>query len=389
MKKLSWTTSLLFLLVLFAFAAAFWILPDRAFSEQENRSLRTLPRVTLKKLTSGGFSEEINDYFSDQFPARDLLVGWKGRCEIFCGRQENDGILLGKDGSLARYLLNLRRADGSVTKKTDGLDFEAIQAACNGIGRANESLSVPFSILLAGRNLDVHPTAFRYPTEGSDSLLTAVDQALPREVPRVNTVPLFRRFSAEGHRVYYKTDHHWTTLGAYRAYVEIMRHFGMEREILPESSFEKRTVTEGFYGSLWSAAGMKWVAPDSVELWLTGDEDSYEVAVDGKRLDGFYSMKWLSQKDCYSVFLDGVHDEITIRREGEDRPTLLIVKDSFANSLAPFLARHFNLILLNLSSTHTDYTDLSSCATQYGADRVLLVYTLENLLTSDKLSRLH
>ena len=80
---------------------------------------------------------------------------------------------------------------------------------------------------------------------------------------------------------------------------------------------------------------------------------------------------------------------VTVRlASGEPRPTLLLLKDSFANSLAPFLAQHFDLVLLNLSSTRTDFTDLSKAAEHYDADRVLLVYTLGNLITADRLQRL-
>ena len=79
---------------------------------------------------------------------------------------------------------------------------------------------------------------------------------------------------------------------------------------------------------------------------------------------------------------------VTVEKEGEDRPTLLIFRDSFASSLAPFLAQHFDLVLLNLSSRR-DFTNVTESAREYGAHRVLVVYTLENLITSDKLSKLH
>ena len=71
------------------------------------------------------------------------------------------------------------------------------------------------------------------------------------------------------------------------------------------------------------------------------------------------------------------------------RPKLLILKDSFANALAPFLAQHFDLVLLNLSSTKQNFTNLSHLADLYQPDRVLLVYTIENLITADKLERLN
>ena len=76
------------------------------------------------------------------------------------------------------------------------------------------------------------------------------------------------------------------------------------------------------------------------------------------------------------------------RRDGAPRERLLLCKDSFANALAPFLAQHFDLVLLNLSSTKQDFTNVSKLAKEYKADRVMLVYTIENLLTADKLCRL-
>ena len=98
---------------------------------------------------------------------------------------------------------------------------------------------------------------------------------------------------------------------------------------------------------------------------------------------------FLEKKDKYSVFLDGTHDVVTVtKKDGEARQTLLIPKDSFANSLAPFLAQHFDLVLLNLSSTRKDFSDLSHYARDCGADRVLLVYTIENVITADRLTRL-
>ena len=168
-----------------------------------------------------------------------------------------------------------------------------------------------------------------------------------------------------------------------------MRSFGMGGSILPQSYFQKELVEESFYGTNWSAGGMKFVSPDRLELWRGEDEELYTVIADGKRLDGFYQLDYLTKKDKYSVFLDGTHDVVSIRRsDGSERPVLLMLKDSFGNSIAPFLARHFDLVLLNLSSARNDFTNVSSLAEEYEAERVLLVYTLENVITADKLCRL-
>ena len=387
-KGLHIATVSLFLALLFGFTVAFVLLPDKDFSAQENRSLRTFPRFSLEALASGEFSAAINDYFADQFPLRDFLVGIKGSAEIGMGKGENDGILLGRDGYLARRLYDMMRADGSITEEMDSFDEAHVRAAAAGIRRGADNLDLPFTVFLTGRTLDVATSAFDYPTDYSDSLTALLREALAEEVNYVDMVPLYRSFFENGEEVYYHTDHHWTTLGAYYAYVEVMRSYGMEAQIIPIEDFDRRTVSNEFYGTYWSAGGMKFVSPDEVEIWYYGNESDFTVEADGVALEGLYTLRHLENKDKYSVFLDGTHDVVTVKKTtGEDRPTLVLFKDSFANSVAPFLAQHFDLVLLNLSSTRNDFTDLSARAEEYGADYVLLMYSMENVITTRKMNR--
>lgn len=385
-KKINLITSVLFAVFVLGFAVAFWILPDNSFSAEENRSLRTFPTFDFERLASGEFSDAINDYFADQFPLRDTLVGLKGVTEIGLGKGENNGILLGEDGQLAQRLFD---ADGLGDTELDGFSVSHIRASAEGLNRANANLEAPFSVLLTGRTIDVTASSFAYPQSISNALQSTLRQALDGKLSFVDTIPTLRERHETGEYVYYKTDHHWTTLGAYYAYVETMRSFGMEDEVLPMKAFDRKNVSTEFYGTAWSAGGMKFVPPDTMELWLLGNEDEFTVTADGRDLDGFYSMGYLAKKDKYSTFLDGTHDVVTVKkRTDEERQTLVIFKDSFANALAPFLAQHFDLVLLNLSSVRTDYTDVTAYAQEYDADRVLLVYTLENVITADKLTRM-
>ena len=390
MKRLDQLTSTLFLLVVFGLAVLFWAIPDRTFSVQENRSLQTAPTLSLENLTSGKLLEDVNAYFSDQFPMRDLWVGVKGGAEMALGRGENNGILLGSSGALARRRFSMKTADGERMVASDVYNPTHVRNSCEGINRTEENLDIPFLVMLTGRNVDVVGSAFDYPRDMSDALQAEIAGALSQKAQTVDTIPLLSGRAEVGEYVYYKTDHHWTTLGAYYAYEETMKAMGRAEETLPMDAFERKTVSTDFYGSLWSAAGMRWVSPDAVEFWTYGNEDEFSVVADGRELDGFYNTKWLSKKDHYSAFLDGTHDVVTItRQDGAPRERLLLVKDSFANALAPFLAQHFDLVLLNLSSTRQDYTNVSALAMEYDADAVLLVYTIENLLTADKLCRLN
>lgn len=383
-------TVVIFVLLLCLTAIAFWLIPDKSFSARENRALQTLPRFDRDKLFSGALSSAYNDYFADQFVARDLLVTFKGTLELLSGKGENNGILLGAGGQLAKRLFSTARADGESAKDSDVIDPVHLKDAAEGINRAAENADVPFVVFLTGRTADVAESAFLYPTNASDAMLQTLRENVDKTVNYLDSVPTYRERYESGEYVYYRTDHHWTTLGAYYAYCDILKAFGMENDIIPAQNFQKETVATNFWGTFASASGFHFVPPDTVELWLFGNEDDFLVTADGRALDGgFYNRAHLSGNDKYSVFLDGTHDVVTItKKDGQNRPTLAIFKDSFANSVAPFLAQHFDLVLYNLSSPRTDYTDVSAYTKACNADAALVLYTLGNVIETDKMNRL-
>ncbi len=381
------TTVILFCLFLVMFAILFLVLPQSPFSAEEKRALQTKPRVEFRSLLSGRLGEEVNDWYADQFPFRNWFVGLKGAVEIAAGKGENNGILLGKAGQLARVRFDMATANGAIPD-TDRVDESHLLAAAEGVNRAAANARVPTVFLFTGRSVDVAASAFHYPSEPSRGMLEEWESALAPWVVAPDMAGVLRERYEAGEAVVYRTDHHWTTLGAYYGYREAMRAFGMEREILPPSAFAPVTVTNRFRGSFWAAGGMKWVAPDRLEIWARPDDGDYAVTADGKPTDGFYTFPDEGAEIGYELFLDGTHDVVTVsRRDGAARPRLVVFKDSFANSLAPFLARHFDLVLLNLSSARADFTDLTARAMEYGADRALVVYTLSNVLTTDTAAR--
>ena len=383
------TTVVCFVLLLCVFSVSFWFIPDKSFSARENRALQTLPRFDVQKLFSGDLSGAYNDYYADQFVARDLLVTLKGALELLSAKGENNGILIGNGGQLAKRLFSLARADGEAAEDSDVIDAEHLKNAAEGINRAAENSDVPLTVFLTGRTIDVAASAFLYPNDASEQMLQVLRENMGEDVNYLDLVPTYRTHYENGEYVYYRTDHHWTTLGAYYAYCEIMKAFGIENDIIPAETFTKETVSGEFWGTFASKSGFHFVKPDSVELWLLGNEDDFLVTADGKVLDGFYNRAHLAVNDKYSVFLDGTHDVVTVtKKDGENRPKLAIFKDSFANSAAPFLAQHFDLVLYNLSSTRIDYTDVTAYTKACGADAALVLYTLGNVIETDKINRL-
>lgn len=405
-RKLQITLISLFLFVLYGFSILFIVLPDESFSAEENRNLQTFPAFSTESLLDGSFSSKINTYFADQFPLRNGLVGIKGVAETVLWKGENNGVLLGADGQLGVRLFTMYK---SRLERTADMDFyytENVRSAIDGVNTFADRCTLPLVTLLPPRTVDVAADSFSYPTLLSDRLHEQLVSGFSSDAHFLDVLPLFREKHAAGEYVYLRTDHHWTTYGAYLAYCEVMREFGMEAEILPESAFTKETIAD-FYGTTWSKAGYKFVGPDTLELWSMGNDDDFTLTFysvkqakdeNGKiisvrepyqTMTSFYNRDKLSEKDKYAAFLDGTHNELTVSKtDGNfgDREVLLIAKDSFANSMVPFLSQHFDIVVVNLAA---NLTDLSNYIELYGADRVLLIYNWQNILENNNLAAIH
>lgn len=404
-------TSVLFAAFLLIFTAAFALTPDTAFSEEENRSLTTFPKFTWERLLDGSFSSDINEYFADQFPARDALVGIKGVTETLLLKGENNGVLLGEDGQLAVRLFDAYKSRLERTPDMDYYYKENIAVAVDALNAFAKSSAVPVTTMFPPRTVDIASSAFDYPTEISDALDAQLKESV---VPEAGYIADLRKRMEDlyvngdspaniggSNYVYFRTDHHWTTYGAYIAYSMLMQEWGMTDEILPPESFTVETIDD-FYGTTWSRAGYKFVEPDTLEIWTCGNEDDFtttcytEKQVKGddgkpvkvkeasKTFSGWLNRDYLTKKDKYAAFLDGTHNEQTVfKNGGTGRPRLLIAKDSFANTMVPFLAQHFDLVIVNLAGRMTDLTDYVS---EYGCDRVLIVWNRANLIENNILA---
>ena len=385
-KAVNVTVTVLFLALIFGLGVAFWIIPDSAISIEENRSdLQLFPSVTLKTWLDGSVNKELTDYYSEQFPLRSAWVKLHGLGELALGRGESSGVLLGKDGQLAT-----RRFDAYVTHKitwsgTDYFSKSHVKRGTDALVELEQQLDAPLTVLLPPRTVDVMAGSLGYPAELSDELVEAVQTALTDGgVQSLDLLDTFRKLHDDGQYVYYRTDHHWTTRGAYVAYAALMKDWGLESEAMPEEAFTVRQI-EDFYGRIYFKSGMFFVSPDTLEIWETADDDRYSVtAADGSVIleSGFINESYLDEQDKYSAFLDTANHSIRIikdKQATEPRPRLLVAHDSFANCLVPFLARHFDIVMVNLTKTPAE---VSALAAEYQCDRVLVLCNYEYLVTS-------
>ncbi len=382
-KYLDLITVISFCVIILSLSVAFIIIPDKEFSQQENRTLAQAPEFNKENLFSGKFSKDATVYFADQFPLRDLFVKIKSGVELGFLKGENNGVLYGKNSQLAVKNFNSYKSILEITEDTDRIHGETVKLQLENIERLGNNLDIPFVTVIPPRTIDLAESAFDYKRPDGDLAFQLMNQTLSDKSGYIDVLTLLRPKYEQGEYVYYKTDHHWTTLGAYYTYCEIMKSFGKEDKIIPISDFEIEIVSD-FSGTTASRGNFPFYQKDNLEIWHYEGEDQFEITADGERLDGFYNRDFLETNDKYGAFIDGTHNITTITKKGEERQTLIVAKDSFANCLIPFLAKDFDIIAVNL---HT-VTAISAMAENYNADGVLIIYNTENLITTGDLGKI-
>lgn len=362
------------LVIIYGFAVTMLTTPDKEYSEEENRYLQTLPHFSTESLINGDFTSDVASYCTDQMPLRNAFVGTKAIAEAIFTKRENNSVLLGKDG----YII----------AKTDYTDYDLIDKNIAAIERFADASAVDLTVAVAGRSQDVllSYTPSLYPAkEVSDAVFARLNETL--DTAQIDLLTPLRERAEDGEYVYYRTDHHWTTLGAYYAYVEIMSSYGIEP--YPIEYFTREVVSEEFYGTTWSKAGMKWIGPDSMEFFrFEGDENFVcEIVDSGEVIDGFYARSYLDKKDKYSAFIGGNNGRVKIYLDGsqKERETLVLIKDSFGHSLAPFLAMHFDLDIIDLRYYKLPVTNVIA---ESGAEKVLIMYNMDSLVSASNLTML-
>jgi hypothetical protein len=339
-------TVALFTALIFALTILMIILPDAEFSEQENRYLQKQPEFTIKSLVDGSFTAKLGDYFADQFPFRDAFVAIKGAAEIAQGKRENNSVTLASDG----YII---KRGGYPNYETADKNLSGIVAFADGAKR----LGIPYIVAVAGRGEDVlrDKQPMLYPKDIQDKAYEYLHDNLD-SVENLSYLDLRAPFAADesGEQLYYKTDHHWTSRGALMGANLILKELGAETH--DYSYYTPETASEAFFGTTWSSGGMKWIKPDTIEFIRFDGDESFVTHIDdtGAEYKGFYDRSYLEKKDKYSSFIGGNNARVDIYKVDdsgariEGRPKLLLLKDSFAHSAAPFLAQSYDLILIDL-----------------------------------------
>lgn len=309
--------------------------PQKDFSENENRVLQTLPSLSAESLFSGKFAEQFESFTTDQFPLRDGWVGLKTMTQLALLKKDNGRIYFGRDG----YLIEQHETADVAQLETN---IEALATFLAGVRRAHPA--VRSSVMIA-------PTAAAILPEKLPALAPAFDQQ--PWLTRIGTAckpyavvcdPTAALLDRKDQDLYYRTDHHWTTYGAYAAYTAWAQAVGLTP--LDESAFTVKRVTDRFFGTTYSKANLYTARPDAIDVFLPREVNACTVSSDGGKTvrDTLYMDAFLDQKDKYAYFLGGNHAIQEITTGVHNSRTLLLIKDSYAHCFVPFLAQHYERI---------------------------------------------
>ncbi len=336
--------ALALLIMLMAIMFTGIIKEDNIYSSAENRMLQTFPKLSAKRILNGKFQKKYETYLSDQFPKRDLWVKFQTKTEMTLGKKESNGVYFGKDG----YLLEKYTKEDIDTKLTK----KNIRALKDFVQQASKSANVKVMMVPSKTyTLDRYLPAFAE-TYDENIFYKKLEKNLPENV----IVPVYDVLHKHNKDyIFYRTDHHWTSLGAWYGYTAYLDSCG--NNILDaehKKKFEK--VSSNFLGTTHSKVNM-YSQKDEINIYEPENEMTVVYNLGEKTENTFYQKDFLKKKDKYSVFFGGNQAVLEISGGTKNKKTLLMIKDSFANCIIPFLAEDYEKIIvadmrhLNVSMT--------------------------------------
>lgn len=363
---------IIFILILFLFLIINIIVPNKEKSVQENRMLATKPKFRLSSLISGDYDEKFEAYMDDQFVGRDMWRKLKVTVDRICGSRLENGVYIGTNGQLLEQI--------------EVADENHLAANIKAIKSFSESQSkIPVRMMLVpdAANVLNHSLPSLAKPEDQTQMFSMVRKDLGDSVEWIDVSTELNKHKTE--KIYYKTDHHWTTLGAFYAFQAAAPSLGIEGDL--SGKYVSHAVSNSFNGMLASKSGVNLGEKEQIDIYVPTEEDT-DLIVDyvdeGKRSTSLYDSSKLKEKDQYTVFLGGNSSLLDIRTVSTSTKRLLLVKDSFANSFIPFLTPYYREIVVvdprYYSGTINDLMD------SYRISEVLFLYSGNTFFKDNNIS---
>lgn len=363
---------IIFILILFLFLIINIIVPNKEKSVQENRMLATKPKFRLSSLISGDYDEKFEAYMDDQFVGRDMWRKLKVTVDRICGSRLENGVYIGRNGQLLEQI-----------EVADENHLAANIKAIKSFSESQKKIPVRMMLVPDAANVLNHSLPALAKPEDQTQMFSMVRKDLGDSVEWIDVSTELNKHKTE--KIYYKTDHHWTTLGAFYAFQATAPSLGIEGDL--SGKYVSHAVSSSFNGMLASKSGVNLGEKEQIDIYVPTEEDT-DLIVDyvdeGKRSTSLYDSSKLKEKDQYTVFLGGNSSLLDIRTVSTSTKRLLLVKDSFANSFIPFLTPYYREIVVvdprYYSGTINDLMD------SYRISEVLFLYSGNTFFKDNNIS---
>lgn len=344
------------------------------FSELENRKLSQMPILSLKSYIDTSFSSDYEKYINDQFFLRNNWIDLKSRIEYLLGKRENNDIIFGKEN----YLF----------KKFTTFNDEMLENNLNSIitFTNNYNKEVDFFIIPNSYAIYDELTPRYLPLVDQLSLINSINSYLSlKSNDHINTINVAEEsLKNKDDYIYYKTDHHWTSYGAYLAYLTYMDYLGLE--IVDINNLEKITINN-FLGTYYNRS--KYFKADS-DFITYYNILGLHIEIDGKEKLSLMDLDKFKGSDKYSAFLWGnngltkvINENISEERKGS---SILIFKDSYANSFIQFLS--YNYEIIDIIDLRYFKESIRNFMKDKDYNEILIMYSFNNLSTDINIRRL-
>ncbi len=357
-RKLQKLTIICFISFLAFFSILHIGLPDKSFSPNENRYLEQIPSFNISSILSGKFMDQFTEYMQDQFPFRDTWISIKAASELVLNKKTNNGIYITEHGLIAQFI---------------EADEIQIQKNTSKINEFAQKIDKPIWVMIVPTLSGIYP---EYLPEHNlevdqENLLNQIETDLNE---KIHFIPVLEELKNNRDEfLYFSTDHHWTMRGAFYGYQAFHKAKG-----IPPSSLEdysRKVVSEDFRGTSYSSSGAFWFKGDELEVFTKPFFKAVSMIADDQKYDSMLVEENLKLKDQYTYFLDGNH-ALTVLTSSKGTGSLLVIKDSYAHDLAPFLTEDYEkIILVDLRYYKLSISELIE---QEEIDEILFVYNLEN-----------
>lgn len=364
--KIKKVVTILLCVIILSLSIGLLLSKKKDFSENENRYLSKFPVLSAKSVLDGTYTESLSDWLADHFLQRDFFVGLKSQTEILSGRKEINHIYIAKED----YLIEQYAQPQNTQRIIDTL---------NRFYKKVSQSEATIHLMLVPTAVTIHKDLLPPNAPVSNQIETAQNIYTATEIPKIDCTDFLFTGASKG-QLYYRTDHHWTTLGAYYGYLAFCE--AKNWEPVPLTSLQKQTVTEDFAGTLYSKVNDYNHKKDCITVYTNPDDHLTVTYTDsGEVSDSLYNFDYLTEKDKYSIFLNNIHSLIEIENQtASSEDVLMLIKDSYANSMVPFLAHHYRKIYVFDTRYYKDGP--SSFLSEHNEiNDILLLYNMNTLDT--------